>query len=77
MSTLEATVSMMRQLPEQDLLKIQAFVKLFFPEARNPFSPLSEDEIYAQLEQARKHADEGKVKDARQVSANVRKKYGL
>lgn len=77
MSTLEATVSMMKQLPERDLLKIQAFVRLFFPEDFNPFAPLTEEEIYAQLERSRKHAEEGKLKDARQVSANVRAKYGL
>ena len=30
MNTLEATVSMMKQLPENDLLKIQAFCKTLF-----------------------------------------------
>ena len=77
MSTLETTVSMLEQLPERDLLKIQAFIRLFFPETSNPFTPLTEEEIYAQLERSRKHAEEGKMKDARQVSSNVRAKYGL
>ena len=77
MSTLEATVSMMKQLPERDLLKIQAFVRLFFPDSSNPFAPLTEEEIYEQLARSRKHAEEGNLKDARQVSSNVRKKYGL
>ena len=43
----------------------------------SPFTPLSEDEIYDQLAQARIHAKEGKVKPAKQTSANVRAKYGL
>lgn len=77
MSTFESTVSMMRQLPEKDLLKIQAFVRLFFPDTANPFEALSEEEIYKQLELSRQHAEEGKVKDARMVSANVKAKYGL
>ena len=77
MGTLEATVSMLEQLPEKDLLKIQAFVRLFFPEASNPFSPLTEEEIYAQLERSRKHAEEGKLKDAKRISSIVRAKYGL
>lgn len=77
MSTLDATVSMLKQLSEQDLLKIQAFVRLFFPDSSNPFAPLTEEEIYAQLERSRKHAEEGRLKDAKQVSANVRAKYGL
>jgi len=74
MSTLETTISMMKQLPERDLLKVQAFVRLFFPETSNP---LTEEEIYSQLDISRKHADEGKLRDARQVSSNVRAKYGL
>lgn len=77
MSTLETTVSMMKQLPEKDLLKVQAFVRLFFPESSNPFSPLSEEEIYFQLERSRKHAEEGQLKDAMQISSNVRAKYRL
>ena len=77
MSTLETTVSMMKNLPEKDLLKIQAFVRLFLSEAPNPFEPMSEEEIYLQLEQSRKHAEEGRLKDAIQVSASVREKYGL
>ena len=77
MSTLDATISMMKQLPERDLLKIHAFVRLFFPDSSNPFAPLTEEEIYAQLEKSRKHAEDGELKDARQVSSNVRAKYGL
>lgn len=77
MSTLEATISMMKQLPERDLLKIQAFVRLFFPDSSNPFVPLTEEEIYAQLERSRKHAEEGKLKEGRRVAENVRAKYGL
>ena len=77
MSTFDTTVLMMKQLPEEDLLKVHAFVKLFFPDSSNPFVPLTEEEIYNQLEEARSHAASGKMKDARQISANVRAKYGL
>lgn len=49
----------------------------FFSDTSNPFIPLTEDEIYNQLKKARDHAASGKMKDARQVSANVREKYGL
>ena len=77
MSTLETTVSMMKQLPERDLLKIQAFVRLFFLDSANPFVPLTEEEIYEQLAKSRKHEEEGKLKDAKQISSSVRAKYGL
>jgi hypothetical protein len=33
---------------------------------------LTEEEIYAQLERSREHEEEGKLKDARKVSANAR-----
>lgn len=46
-------------------------------ERYNPFTALSREEIIQQLALARKHAEEGKVKDAHQASANVRTKYGL
>lgn len=77
MSTLESTVSMIQQLPEKDLLKVQAFVRLFFSETDNPFSPLTEEQIYSQLEESRLQASEGKVKDAWQIASDVREKYGL
>ena len=46
-------------------------------EMYNPYKPLTREEIIEQLSIARKHADEGQVLDAHQVSANVREKYGL
>ena len=85
MSTYEATVSMLRELPESDLLKVKAYISSFFVPSNtqsesvkdNPFRPLSEDEIYEQLSQARAHVEEGRVKPAMQASANVRAKHGL
>lgn len=83
MSTYESTVSMMNQLPETDLLLIHEFVRRFASkteikkEMYNPYKPLTREEIIEQLSIARKHADEGQVLDAHQVSANVREKYGL
>ena len=85
MSTYDATVSMLQELPESDLLKVKAYISSLFISSNSqgesvidsPFTPLSEDEIYDQLAHARMHAKEGKVKPAKQTSANVRAKYGL
>lgn len=82
-TTYESTITLMRQLSETDLLKIKDIVSRLLTKSEerkeiyNPYKPLAREEIIEQLAQARKHADEGKVMDAHQASANVRKKYGL
>ena len=43
----------------------------------NPYTALSEEEILSKLAKARKQADAGQVKDADEMIANMRKKYGL
>ena len=44
---------------------------------RNPYDSLSEDEMLAMLEIARTHANQGMVKDADDVVADLRSKYDL
>lgn len=44
---------------------------------RNPYIALSEDEILNKLEVSRKHAEQGKYRDADDVVADMRAKYGL
>ena len=83
MNTYESTVSMINNLPETDLLLINEFIRRLRSKADikkemyNPYKPLTREEIIEQLSVAKKHAQEGKVMDAHQASANVRKKYGL
>ena len=84
MSAYESTVSMLSKLPENDLLKVQAYISRFFSDTENqiisqsnPFDALTEEEIYSQLAEARKHASEGKVNEAKTASAKLRSKYGL
>lgn len=83
MTTYEANVSMMQNLPEADLLVINEFVKRLSSKAEirkeryNPFKHLTREEIVEQLAIARKNAEEGHVMEARQASDNIRAKYGL
>jgi len=44
---------------------------------RNPYDSLSEDEMLTMLEIARMHANQGMVKDADDVVADLRSKYDL
>ena len=43
----------------------------------NPFLSMTENEFLSKLEQSRQHASEGKLKNADDVAADMRLKYGL
>ena len=79
----ETTVSMLKDMPENDLMVIKEFVTRLSSKSEirqemyNPYKPLAREEIIEQLSIAKKHADEGKVMDAYEVSSSIRKKYGL
>ena len=43
----------------------------------NPYVPMTEDALLQKLETSRKHADEGKYRDADDVISDMRNKYGI
>lgn len=43
----------------------------------NPYEALSEIELLDRLEKAREHAERGMIKDAEEVSRDMRARYGL
>lgn len=45
--------------------------------ATNPYVPMAEDALLQKLEVSRKHADEGKYRDADNVISDMRSKYGI
>ena len=83
MSTYEATVSMIRDLPDNELLLVKEFIKRITSkdeirkEMYNPYKPLTREEVIEQLAIAKKHADEGRVMEGHRASAHIREKYGL
>lgn len=79
MNTLENTVSMMKMLPESDLVKIQDFTKKLFNLhiTDNPFKPLSEEDILRDLEISRNQIAQGKCKEMGPAIEGIRAKYGL
>ena len=83
MSTYENTVNLVQNLSENDLKKVHEYIRKLLlkkeekEESYNPFTPLSREEIIQQLAIARKHAEEGHIKDAHQASADIRARYGL
>ena len=77
------TMAMMSGLSDNDLLLIKEFIirldkrKEIREESYNPYKPLAREEIIERLAISRRHADNGRLMSADQISANVRKKYGL
>lgn len=83
MNTYDATISLMKDMTESDLLIIKEFVKRLSSkedakkELYNPYKPLTREEIIEQLSIAKMHAEEGRILEAHEASKNVRAKYGL
>lgn len=79
MSTLDATVSMLELLKEDELLIVQKLIKSIFEshDSDNPFKPLSEEQMYAMLAKARKQADNGEYDDADDFYNSMVAKYGV
>lgn len=79
MNTLENTLSMMKTLPETDLLEIQKFTTKLFKQRRTecPFPLKNREDIYRDLETSRQQAAEGKCMEMGQALAEIREKYGL
>ena len=48
-----------------------------YEETISMIGKLNEDEFFSMLETARRHADEGRVKEAHEVARNIRSKHGL
>lgn len=79
MSTLDATVSMLELLPEEELRVVQKLVKSIFDNkvSSNPFQPLSEEQLYSMLSAARKQADNGEYDDVDVFYNSMVEKYGM
>lgn len=43
----------------------------------NPYKPLTEDQIYEKLNQSRREAAEGRLRNAKSMAADVRARYEL
>ena len=79
MSTLDATVSMLKTLPEAELLTIYDLTRRFYiKQAKNAGpKPMAEEQMLEKLDLASQHAAEGKVMDADVAVSKLREKYGL
>ena len=79
MSTLDATVTMLKTLPETDLLTIYDLTRRFYIKQNVNTEPeaMAEQQMLNKLDEARKNASAGKVIDADVAVSKLRTKYGL
>ena len=78
MTALEATVSMLKMMPESDILKVKSYVTgIFEHKAESPFIYLTKDEILEQLSVSRQQAFAGQYTEAMAVHEQITSKYGL
>ncbi len=78
MSMYEETISMIGKLNEDDLQVVNTIVKRFvfgMSVDSDVYKPLGEDEFFGRLETARRHSDEGRVKEAHEVARNIKSKH--
>lgn len=86
MNTLENTISMIKVLPETDLVKIQDFTKKLFQkrefeaadEAVGKFlKPMSREDFIREIEVAEREIAGGKYSSAEEVFNELEHRYGL
>ena len=85
MSTLENTVSMMKTLPETDLIKIQTFTECLFRLREHELDdkvcrflkPMSRDDFIKNIETAEQEIIDGKYSRAEEVFDEFERRYGL
>lgn len=66
------------KLSEKKLMEFyKEFLRYFKEKSDTLFSSISVEEMRAKLSEARKHADEGKIKPAEQVYEEMRALYGI
>ena len=76
MSTFEATVSMLEMLSENDLKVIQSVAAAFL-EKYEMYQPQTEDQLLARIDTAIEHAQQGMLRDAKDISKELRSRYGI
>ncbi|MCD8376707.1 MAG: hypothetical protein LUD69_07160 [Oscillospiraceae bacterium] len=79
MSTIEATVSMLEVMPEDARLKVMEYTRELFTARKpaNPFVPLTQEQILADLEKSHQQIIEGKGISMREAMDDLGRKYGF
>ena len=77
MTTIEKTVSMMEKMPEEMRIKVFLFAEELAGRQKNPFVPLTKDQILSDLAISRKQHEEGQSVDAATAITEMRRRHGF
>lgn len=86
MSTLEKTISMMKTLPEDDLIKIQDLIRKLFQQREHEavddavgqiLEPMSRKDFLTDIVAAEKEIADGGYRDAKEVFDGLEQRYGF
>ena len=79
MTTIDATISVMRDLSENDRRKVFSYAQTLKSNknVENPYKPLSMKQVLADLDQSEKEFAEGKGIDAHEAIQALRKQHGF
>jgi hypothetical protein len=79
MTTLEATMSLLEILSEEDLKRVQNFAKCLLMSQSNPspFQPLTKEQILSDLDESFKDIDKHNYKSANEYIDDLLVKYDL
>ena len=78
MSTIEATLLLMKNLKEEDQKKVLLYIQnLIHSDSKNPFYPLTMDKVLSDLSISEEEFNAGKSLNAEDAIQNLRKKYGF
>ena len=79
MSTLEATVSMLEVMPDDDKTKVYEYTQSLFEASKssNPFVPKTKEDILTDLEESREQISRGEGLDAKEGLMEMGKRHGF
>ena len=78
MSTIEATLSLIKNLNKEDQQKVLLYIQdLISSDSKNPFSPLTVDKILNDLSISEEEFNTGKSLNAEDAIQNLRREYGF
>ena len=77
MSTLESTISMLRVLPEAEVQVIFDITRHLLEKRPSPFAPVSKENVLRDIDLSTEQLARGEAREARDIIADLRSKYGL
>ncbi len=79
MGTIEATMSMMEVMPEDARIKVMEYTQKLFSSKKpaNPYVPLTEEQILADLKKSHRQIKEGKGIPADEAMAELGRRHGF